>query len=379
MRIFKKKKEKIPLTEIMSENIRYVKELAKYKLKLGDNKVYTRVHDGIVFEANTMELIEEMVKFYEQAKLDGNPETTKEFFDGLKKVGTKISCVNIKRHEIRDGYHFLGYAPDLNFQDKNMIHLTVNDVVNRNSELLFHEGGHVLDYYSRNYYNSYLGVKWATENFAKDALNNKNNLSDDFINYFSSFQRKYIAFIEKLDNDLEGPKHKKNIDEITMKKCKQIYGEAVSKTNFELMRERIKYCYRDSIIRNSGMGPISDIYCALTNGRLTEDPSVEGNEKGNSSFEVKSTIYYGHFNRYFAFPPVYYNKLLKKEEITDEEVKDSLYRKVAEILADFSALINLGKKDLMYEFFPSDFIEKLQETYDQIIMQTREKNMAVAV
>lgn len=385
---FLHRKFRVPLSKRIVNNIMFLKEQTKYNLKIGEYSIKKRVHDGILFEAANEIELDRLINFYESVKSEATTEEEKIFFDNFRESGVKLSTAEYRTVQNKSGINYLK-TENGDFCDYRnyMVHFSIETLVLNNKETFFHEIGHVLDYFSNCCATGLNGLKKATEKFSTKTFYNEPNSKDEFELYFQNFIKVYNEKLIEIEEELKKDIHQQKVDEL----AKQYYSYYTDETDydsedFKLYKESIAFCYRNSYIRSTGLNCISDIFDSLSGGDLQSNPFLKGNDINsepdeNGFYSIKpadKTIYFGHGIKYYGGDRLagIEIKRINGEELDDRDkitIERISFKRSSEIIANVSALVNLGKQDLLYKYFPEDFANSLLEVYQSIKSDVNEK------
>lgn len=321
------------------------KPKTEHKTVLG----YSREYDEVNFRSTSKEGLDKLIEFYKGAKESCNPELREKFFNKIMISNFTITDVapdhlNIPIGELNAnvdyGMHEVYFSKDI--------------IEGKKYSVFYHEFGHIIDFKAERFKKSFNKLDEVFKDFAP-GFSNKKEYSNLLFGCFSVFQVEYNEFIEKTNKKMESDSIKVKINDratrIYRKKCD---SEEFDNKLYNELKYEAYYYYKDCFCRESGLNSISDIFDALTMGRLSSSDIPIGNKKLQSKKTGEiyiNSIYYGHSSEYFS----------------DKEACSK------EIIADVSALCSAGNKDLLYKYFPEEIANGLIEAYKDLLNYEPEK------
>lgn len=297
-------------------------------------------YDFVHFKSSNQEDLDKLVDFYKGAKEACNPEFRDKFFDKVCESCFTITDVVPGEIDNSDGKE----ASEVDYGSQE-VYFSKDVIEGKKYSTFYHEFGHIIDYKADRFKKSFDKLNEVFKDFAP-SFYDKNEFSKLLFGCFLLFQVEYNEFREKLNEKMDSDSITDMIIDRTENEYKRIYDtEDFDDKLFNELAYESYYYYRDSFYRESGLNSVSDIFDALTIGRLSStDIPI-----GNSEKKTKETggpfinsIYYGHSSEYFK----------------DIDARSK------EIIADVSALCSAGKKDLLYKYFPDEIAKGMIDAYE---------------
>ena len=272
-----------------------------------DNAQYTAKIDGITFKSDTQQGLKDLVSYYNSIitnnKIDGG------YFTNLLKSKDVVIT------DIGGGG---------SFQVTKYIHFDPTAIKNQSITTFFHECGHFLDtdsaYRERSAFESLIA-------FLQDPRSYDVNKG---LSIFEADVNRLRAQVARMVDARRGDLWRDAVSEMPRlyQDWDKLLPDMQNKLINDLYNSKVSDL-RDDLFRNSGLTSISDIFDAITNGR------------------VKDIIgFYGHGAEYYN--------------------RDATSRYM-ETLANISALYNSGQMKMLDRYFPPAVREALTETYERLI------------
>ena len=202
-----------------------------------------------------------------------------------------------------------------------VVHLGDNVINNNQIETIFHELGHKVDNMNYYYEQGKTIVNYSLRDISKDTINNG----------FEKFRKDYNTYYNKLWSDIYvNDSFKNRITKETNERYYSLYDKYDKKVYNEI-EKNVKFELLDTILRESGYSTISDIFDALKQGEVHDKYKMPGHGKK----------YYDPNKGGYSFS--------------------------TEIIANFSSLYNSNKTDMLDNYLPSSFREKITNGYEDLI------------